>query len=86
MKRPDPKSAADEFDISRDGPRHCSFGGGIHFCLGSHLARLELRIIFEELIPRLRNPKLAGEITYMRNFFISTIKAMPITFNAATDT
>ena len=63
-----------------------SFGIGEHFCLGMNLARLELRIIFEELIPRLRNPKLAGEITYMRNFFISTIKAMPITFNAATDT
>lgn len=58
-----------------------AFGIGEHFCLGMNLARLELRIIFEELIPRLRNPKFAGEVTYMRSFFINTIKAMPITFD-----
>jgi cytochrome P450 len=57
-----------------------SFGIGQHFCLGINLARLEMRIMFEELIPRLRNPRLAGEITYMRSFFISTIKSMPIEF------
>ncbi len=58
-----------------------AFGIGEHFCLGMNLARLELRIIFEELIPRLRNPKFAGDITYMRSYFINTIKAMPITFD-----
>lgn len=57
-----------------------SFGIGQHFCLGINLARLEMRIMFEELLPRLRNPQLAGDITYMRSFFISTIKAMPIEF------
>jgi len=36
--------------------------------------------MFEELIPRLRNPRLTGDITYMRSFFISTIKKMPIAF------
>ena len=60
-----------------------SFGIGEHFCLGMNLARLELQVIFEELIPRLRNPKFAGEVTYMRSIFINTIKAMPITFDAA---
>jgi len=59
-----------------------SFGIGEHFCLGMNLARLEMRIMFEEIIPRLRNPQLAGDITYMRSFFINTIKAMPITFDA----
>lgn len=58
-----------------------SFGIGEHFCLGMNLARLELRIIFEELIPRLRNPKFAGDVTYMRSIFINTVKAMPITFD-----
>ena len=58
-----------------------SFGIGEHFCLGMNLARMELNIIFEELIPRLRNPKFAGDVTYMRSFFINTIKAMPITFD-----
>ena len=58
-----------------------SFGIGEHFCLGMNLARMEPNIIFEELIPRLRNPKFAGDVTYMRSFFINTIKAMPITFD-----
>jgi hypothetical protein len=42
---------------------------------------MELNIIFEELIPRIRNPKFAGDVTYMRSFFINTIKSMPITFD-----
>mgnify|MGYP000226980873 CR=1 FL=1 len=57
-----------------------SFGVGEHFCLGMNLARLELNIVFEELIPRMREPKFNGDVTYMRSFFINTIKAMPITF------
>mgnify|MGYP006074487725 FL=1 len=58
-----------------------SFGVGEHFCLGMNLARLEMNIMFEEIIPRIRHPLFAGEITYMRSFFINTIKAMPITFD-----
>ncbi len=58
-----------------------SFGVGEHFCLGMSLARLEMNIMFEEMIPRLRNATFAGETTYMRSFFINTIKAMPITFD-----
>ena len=61
--------------------QHRSFGIGQHFCLGTHLARLELRVIFEELIPRLRNPRLAGEITYTRSSLVNGIKQMPITFD-----
>lgn len=76
-----------KFDIHRHkrlkaiNREHRAFGIGEHFCLGMNLARLELRIMFEEMIPRLRNPKFAGEVTYMRSFFINTIKAMPITFD-----
>ncbi|WP_417765669.1 cytochrome P450 [Spongiibacter tropicus] len=58
-----------------------AFGIGEHFCLGMNLARMELKVIFEELIPRLRNPEFAGEVRYMRSFFINTIKAMPIRFD-----
>ena len=57
-----------------------SFGIGEHFCLGMNLARLEMHVIFEELIPRLRNPEFAGDVSYMRSIFINTIKAMPIRF------
>jgi len=57
-----------------------SFGIGEHFCLGMNLARLEMQVMFEEILPRIRNPQFAGDVTYMRSFFINTIKAMPITF------
>ncbi len=60
---------------------HRAFGIGQHFCLGTHLARLEVRIMFEEIIPRMRNPKLAGEIHYTRSNLVNGIKAMPITFD-----
>jgi cytochrome P450 len=58
-----------------------SFGVGEHFCLGMNLARLEMNVMFEEIIPRLRNAQFAGDTTYMRSYFINTIKAMPITFD-----
>ncbi|TXS96149.1 cytochrome P450 [Parahaliea maris] len=67
--------------ISNMAREHRAFGIGEHFCLGMNLARLELKIIFEEMIPRLRNPKFAGDVTYMRSIFINTIKAMPITYD-----
>ena len=63
-----------------------SFGIGEHFCLGMNLARAELRAIFAEIIPRLRNMKLAGEVTYMRSYFTSTIKSMPISFDVENQT
>ncbi|MCB1704857.1 MAG: cytochrome P450 [Halioglobus sp.] len=58
-----------------------SFGIGQHFCIGSHLARLELNIMFEELIPRLRNPRLKGEAKFVRSFFVNAMKEMHITFD-----
>jgi cytochrome P450 len=61
--------------------QHRAFGIGQHFCLGSHLARLELRVMFEEIIPRLRNPKMLEEPAYTRSSLISGIKRMPISFD-----
>jgi len=58
-----------------------SFGIGQHFCIGSHLARLELRIMFEEIIPRLRNPRFAEDPQYVRSFFVNAMKAMRIEFD-----
>lgn len=58
-----------------------SFGIGEHFCLGMNLARAELRAIFAELIPRLRNPRFDGDMTYMRSYFTSTVKSLPIAFD-----
>lgn len=77
---------ATQFDITR-AQRHenlsrdlRSFGTGSHFCLGIHLAKQEMRIMFEEILPRLRNPQFAGPVKYMRSYFINGIKEMPITF------
>ncbi|MEH6570962.1 MAG: cytochrome P450 [Halioglobus sp.] len=61
--------------------QHRAFGIGQHFCLGTHLARLELKVMFEELIPRLRNPKLVSEINYTRSSLVNGIKRMDITFD-----
>jgi cholest-4-en-3-one 26-monooxygenase len=61
-----------------------SFGVGQHFCIGSHLARLELNIMFEELIPRLRNPKLQGQPQFVRSFFVNAMKELRITFDPET--
>ena len=78
----------DTFDIrrpSREDVRngHRAFGIGEHFCLGSHLARLELRIVLEELVRRIRAPRLDGEIRWLRSNFIHGIKEMPVVFEVA---
>lgn len=64
-----------------------SFGIGQHFCIGSHLARLELRIMMEEIIPRLRKPRFVAPPRYVQSFFVNAIKEMRIAFDpeAATD-
>lgn len=58
-----------------------SFGIGQHFCIGSHLARLELRVMFEEILPRLRNPEFAAEPKYVRSYFVNAMKEMQISFD-----
>jgi cytochrome P450 len=58
-----------------------SFGIGQHFCIGTHLARLELNIMFEEIIPRLRNPEFVGDPKFVRSFFVNAMKELHITFD-----
>jgi cholest-4-en-3-one 26-monooxygenase len=70
-----------EFDISRDPNPHIGFGGGgPHFCLGANLARLEIRVLFEELARRMPDIELVGEPDYLRSNFIGGIKHMPVVF------
>ena len=67
------------FDITRSPNPHVTFGpGGPHFCLGAHLARLELRVLFEELLPRIRHIELTGPATRLRSNFINGIKHLPV--------
>ena len=72
------------FDVTRTPNHHLTFGkGGPHFCLGSSLARLEMRIMFEELLPRISGMRLAGEVTRVRSNFVNGIKTMPVTVTPA---
>ncbi len=69
----------DSFDVTRKPNDHVTFGpGGPHFCLGAHLARLEARILFEELLPRMRSIELAGPTDRIRSNFVNGIKRMPV--------
>lgn len=67
------------FDIRRQPNEHVTFGpGGPHFCLGAHLARLETRVLFQELLPRLRSIEPTGPVQRMRSNFVNGIKHMPV--------
>jgi cytochrome P450 len=67
------------FDIARRPNEHVTFGpGGPHFCLGAHLAKLETKVLFQELLPRLRSIELAGPVERMRSNFVNGIKHMPV--------
>ncbi len=72
-------SAPSTFDIGRDPNPHIGFGGGgAHFCLGNHLAKLELRVLFEVVARRLPNLRQAGEAKRLRSNFINGIKTLPV--------
>jgi cytochrome P450 len=69
---------ADRFDVRRN-PEHQAFGaGGRHFCLGTALARLELRILFEETLARYPDITLAGKPVYAESLFINQLKSLPV--------
>ena len=69
------------FDVTRDSSDHQAFGGGgPHFCLGTHLAKLEIRVMFEEILARVPKMELTGNVERLRSNFINGIKHMPVTF------
>jgi cytochrome P450 len=71
------------FNALRDHNRHLAFGAGAHQCLGLHLARLEMRILFEELLGRLDAIELAGEPKRANSTFVGGLKTLPLRFRAA---
>jgi len=71
---------AGRFDIARSPNDHFSFAYGEHFCLGAHLARLEIRLIFEEILARMPDAELDGEVERLASNQLAGIKRMPIKF------
>jgi cholest-4-en-3-one 26-monooxygenase len=72
------------FDIGRSPNPHVSFGGGgPHFCLGAHLAKLEVQVMFDVLADRLPDIRLDGPVRRLRSNFINGIKQMPVRFTGS---
>jgi cytochrome P450 len=71
------------FDPDRAANNQIAFGYGGHVCLGQHLARMEMRIFMEELLPRLSSLELAGDPARVESVFVGGLKRLPIRFGVA---
>ena len=58
-----------------------AFGVGEHFCIGTHLARLETRVMFEGILERMHDMELAGPVSYLRSNLIDGVKHIPLKFS-----
>jgi len=68
------------FRVDRNPNPHLAFGIGEHFCLGANLARLELQVMYRQLLERLEHIELAGKVQRLRSSFVGGIKAVPIRY------
>ncbi|MBV7258731.1 cytochrome P450 [Erythrobacter crassostreae] len=71
------------FDAARSPNRHLAFGAGAHQCLGLHLARLEMRILFEALLDRIERVEPAGEAHRSKSTFVGGLKSLPLRITSA---
>ncbi|WP_173008593.1 cytochrome P450 [Mycolicibacterium sp. P1-18] len=72
----------DVFDVTRKPNPHLGFGQGVHYCLGANLARLELRVLFEELLGRFTTVALAGPVEWTRSNRHTGIRSLPVAISA----
>ena len=81
----DPEQFADprRFDAARSPNRHLAFGAGAHQCLGLHLARLEMRILFETLLDKIAAVEPAGEASRATSTFVGGLKSLPLKITPA---
>lgn len=68
------------FRIDREPNRHVAFGYGAHVCLGQHLAKMEAKAFFKELLARLDDIELAGEPRRIQSTFVTGLKTMPVRY------
>src|SRR5262245_4692445 len=66
------------FNVTRNGPRHLSFGYGQHLCIGWRLAEIQLTVLLEEMLKRYPDIEVTGGITRMRTNFLNSIKTMQV--------
>jgi cytochrome P450 len=69
-----------EFRIDRQPNRHLGFGVGEHFCLGAHLARLEIDVAYRYLLPRIEEVELAGPVERLHSSLVGGIRHLPIRY------
>ena len=68
------------FDVARSPNAHLAFGFGAHYCLGAKLAKMEIKALLTELIPRLRSIELAGKPDLTHTTFVGGLKHLPISY------
>ena len=68
------------FNIDRNPNRHLGFGIGEHFCLGAHLARMELKVAYKHLLPRIADIELAGPVERLQSTLVGGVKHLPIRY------
>ena len=79
---PDAFPQSDRLDLQRSPNRHLAFGSGHHICLGQWFARLEIDAILSEVLRRMKNIRIVGELAWMPSNFISGLTHMPVAFDS----
>jgi len=69
------------FKVDREPNRHVAFGYGAHVCLGQHLAKMEIKAFFAELLKRLDSIELAGTPKRVQSTFVSGLKTLPVRYS-----
>jgi cytochrome P450 len=72
---------AQRFDVGRTPNKHLAFGFGAHYCLGAQLAKMEIRALLNELVPRLKSAELAGKPELTSAVFVGGLKHLPISYD-----
>ena len=69
-----------KFKVDRSPNKHLAFGYGAHLCLGKHLAKMEMEILYKELFKRIEKIELNGEPSWVKASFVSGLKSLPIKY------